>query len=83
MRERGGRNERQRQLDSAIGWERGGLGRERNGGERQSRVVRMGNDGERRGRAGGKGRERSPEAAGCLFFAWPAPRGNLASVQRC
>lgn len=52
-------------LDSAIGWG-GGMGREGNGGERQSRVARTGNDGERWGRASGKGRERSPEAAGCL-----------------
>lgn len=44
------------------------------------RVERGGEDGEERA---GKGRERSPEAAGCLFFAWPAPRGNLASVRRC
>ncbi|KYQ58883.1 hypothetical protein ALC60_02039 [Trachymyrmex zeteki] len=45
------------------------------------RVARMENGVEQRG-AGGGGGERSPEAAGCLLFAWPAPRGNLASARR-
>lgn len=36
------------------------------------------------GIAGGREVEgvRSPEAAGCLLFTWPAPRGNLASARR-
>ncbi|EGI67110.1 hypothetical protein G5I_04266 [Acromyrmex echinatior] len=82
---RGVENERQRQLDSAVGF---GTRRGLPESAAEARVVRMEHGGEWRGRwsekvgGGGTEGERSPEAAGCLLFAWPAPRGNLASARR-
>ncbi|EZA59887.1 hypothetical protein X777_16090 [Ooceraea biroi] len=44
----------------------------------QGRIVGIENSGKRRGVGG----EIARSCAGCLFFAWPAPRGNLASARR-